>query len=302
MSLAPLLLLATLSTRPSQFASAFTSPSTSAPATLTHRQCEVTSSALFAEDSGGFDTAAEAATPAVDADDDGLTAQERVLRALGREPESDEDRVARIAARVTLEEEARTKTRTNMAVAVLAVAAAVFNYGWKVTHPVTAVGLLAEMQAASDPLTVVGRNGRPTVIDFWAPWCENCRFSAPTLRSIEKEYGGKVNFAMINADDPDSWPVIEKFGVDAIPHLAMISKEGDVETALIGPIPRSVLRADIDALLEGQERVQPKVLIGGETEEGGGDVEEGRGGERKPLPYIMYDAFRSRPAERRVQF
>ena len=51
---------------------------------------------------------------------------------------------------------------------------------------------------------------------------------------------------MINGDEAQAWPYIEAFRVDAIPHLALVSKEGDVETALIGPIPKSVLEADLE--------------------------------------------------------
>ena len=77
-------------------------------------------------------------------------------------------------------------------------------------------------------------------------WCENCKLMAPTLLQIEEEYKDKVNFVMVNGDKRDAWPLIEAFGVDAIPHLALVSSEGDVETALIGPIPKRVLRADLD--------------------------------------------------------
>ena len=69
---------------------------------------------------------------------------------------------------------------------------------------------------------------------------------APTLVQVEEEYKDKVNFVMVNGDARDAWPLIEAFGVDAIPHMALVSSEGDVETALIGPIPKRILEADLD--------------------------------------------------------
>ena len=183
-------------------------------------------------------------------EDDGLTAQERILRSAGLSPESSEERFARLQRRIEAEEKLKAEKRINIVVAVLAFIAALLNYAWNFTHPVTPVQVLAEMQSTSAPLNVIGKNGKPTVVDFWAPWCENCKMSAPTLQAIEKEYEGKVNFVMVNADAGSAWSLVERFGVDAIPHLAMISAEGDVETALIGPIPRGVLRAYIDALLD----------------------------------------------------
>ena len=69
---------------------------------------------------------------------------------------------------------------------------------------------------------------------------------APTLYQVEGAYKDKVNFVMVNGDAREAWPLIEAFGVDAIPHMALVSSEGDVETALIGPIPKRILEADLD--------------------------------------------------------
>ncbi|KAL7526987.1 hypothetical protein ACHAWF_001994 [Thalassiosira exigua] len=173
----------------------------------------------------------------------------------------------------------------NVAVAVASFAVAVFNYGWQFTHPVTAVEILQTMEKQSSPLTAIGNNGKPTVIDFWAPWCSNCKVTAPTLQAVEQEYGDRVNFIMVNGDDGRNWPLIQLFGVDAIPHLAFVSGEGDVETALIGPIPRTVLRADIDALLSERKDCEVEVPVC-----------------RDELPYKMFDAFGNRPDSRRINF
>jgi thiol-disulfide isomerase/thioredoxin len=172
----------------------------------------------------------------------------------------------------------------NIAVATASFVYAIFNYGWQLTHPVTAVEILATMQSQSAPLTAIGNNGKPTVIDFWAPWCENCKVAAPTLKAVEEEYGDQVNFIMVNGDDAANWPLIELFGVDAIPHLALVNGKGDVETALIGPMSRNVLRADINALLTDREDCEVVPVCHDE------------------LPYIMYDAFGNRPDSRRINF
>lgn len=58
----------------------------------------------------------------------------------------------------------------NIGVAILSVALAVGNYAYQWTHPVTPIQLLVNMERSSAPLSDIGKNSKPTVIDFWAPW------------------------------------------------------------------------------------------------------------------------------------
>lgn len=62
------------------------------------------------------------------------------------------------------------RRRRNLAVAVVSVALAVMNYAWQWTHPLGPIQLLYAMEQNSAPVTAIGTNGKPTVIDFWAPW------------------------------------------------------------------------------------------------------------------------------------
>lgn len=113
-------------------------------------------------------------------------------------------------------------------------------------------------------------------------WCENCKLIAPTLRQVEEEYKDRVNFVMVDGDKAESWPYIEAFGVDAIPHLALVSADGDVETALIGPVPKHVLEEDLEVLLSNAKSNSQQP--------------------RQSLPYRMLDVFAGNPAGRRVHF
>lgn len=218
-----------------------------------------------------------------------LSIQDEILqKALNIQPETSEEKSIREEKQLAIKmKQAQTKTR-NIVIALLSFFSAIANYVYQFTHPITDVQLLYAMSQSSVPLTEIGNNGKPTVVDFWAPWCENCKRSAPTLAAIEKEYGDSVNFVMVNGDEAKNWPLIERFRVDAIPHLALVSKEGFVETALIGPIPRSVLRADLDFLID-------------EVEDHSGD-DQSKVLAKPALPYTMFDAFQSQENMRKVSF
>jgi thioredoxin-like negative regulator of GroEL len=95
---------------------------------------------------------------------------------------------------------------------------------------------------------------------------------APTLKQIKAEYGSSVNFVMINGDKAEAWPMIEAFGVDAIPHLALVEAGGTVDTALIGPVPKQWLERDLDVLIANAKKMDTaKQLQLQELQLGGGD-------------------------------
>jgi thiol-disulfide isomerase/thioredoxin len=210
-----------------------------------------------------------------------MSAQERVLRKAGLWDEDEEGKSHQEAKEITptASQALEEQRGRNLQVAIISVVLAITSFFWEYTHPVTNVQLLMSMQQSSVPACTIGTNGKPSVVDFWAPWCENCKLSAPTLHKVEEEYRDRVNFIMVNGDQAAAWPYIEAFGVDAIPHLALVNADGDVETALIGPTPKSVLEADLDVLIDNAD-----------------------GGPKRPLPYVMLDVFANNPEKRRMHF
>lgn len=178
----------------------------------------------------------------------------------------------------------------NTIVAVLSVAFALAHFVWQYLHPVEPIQILYQLQQSSADISVIGKNGKPTIVDFWAPWCENCKLSAATLRNLEAQYGKDVNFVLINGDLAANGEYVDALGVDAIPHMAFISYDGVVETALIGPVPSRVAVADIEALLVNQRNHAAAISTSAESRH----VE---------LPFQMLDVFAGRPeSARRIQF
>jgi thioredoxin 1 len=91
--------------------------------------------------------------------------------------------------------------------------------------------------------TVVLKGDKPTLVDFWAPWCGPCRAIGPVLEEIAKEYGERINVVKVNVDDNPKTSL--QYDVQCIPTLLLI-KDGQVRESQVGMIPRGQLTALID--------------------------------------------------------
>jgi thiol-disulfide isomerase/thioredoxin len=141
-----------------------------------------------------------------------------------------------------------SQRRRNVALALVAPLAAASVYFAQRANPVNPVALLATLEARSPPLPEALASGRPTVVEFYAPWCISCKESAPGMLRLVKQYDG-VNFVVLNGEDAANAALIQLFGVDGIPHVAMIGADRKLKGTLIGSIPEAVLERSLQALL-----------------------------------------------------
>ncbi len=87
---------------------------------------------------------------------------------------------------------------------------------------------------------------KPSLVDFWAPWCGPCKMMAPIIEEVAKDYSGKAKICKLNTDDARDSAM--EFGISAIPTLILF-KGGQVQKKWVGLTSKKELASAIDELL-----------------------------------------------------
>lgn len=121
---------------------------------------------------------------------------------------------------------------------------------------------LKDLTASALPYEEALSNGKPTVVEFYADWCEVCRELAPDVYKIEQQYKDKVNFVMLNVDNTKWEQELDEFGVEGIPHFAFLDREGNEEGNVVGRLPRQYLVENVNALAAGKQSIPYARAVG----------------------------------------
>ena len=117
----------------------------------------------------------------------------------------------------------------------------------------------ATVEANSVPFESALSNGRPTVLEFYANYCEVCRELLPQVYEAEEMYHDKVNFVMLNVENSKWAPELLDYNVNGIPHFVFLDGSGVPQAAAVGKLPREVLQGNVDALANGVRLPYAKV-------------------------------------------
>ena len=111
------------------------------------------------------------------------------------------------------------------------------------------------------PLDVIARksllpeialnNGRPTIIEFYADWCEVCKEMAPSILSLEKENEGRIDLVLLNVENPKWNDLLDKYEVNGVPQFNFFDSNGVLKGSSLGFRTTKQLDQLFSALLEG---------------------------------------------------
>lgn len=90
----------------------------------------------------------------------------------------------------------------------------------------------------------------PAIIDFYADWCAPCKIVAPILEELKQEYGDKLDIFKVNTEEQGELSSV--FGIQSIPSLLFIPKEGQPQMAM-GALPKETFKQAISEVLSVNE-------------------------------------------------
>ena len=111
---------------------------------------------------------------------------------------------------------------------------------------------LERLARRSPDLAVALADGRPTLVEFYADWCEACRAMAPAMDQLEQRHRGALDVVLLNVDNPRWQGELERYEVNGIPQLELFDAAGQPVGRSIGARSGDELERLTSALLDSQ--------------------------------------------------
>ncbi len=138
--------------------------------------------------------------------------------------------------------------------AVIAIVAVVLSITLVISSQTSLNDQSLEVQSKnSTPLEIAVNNGKPTLMEFYANWCNSCQAMAGDLAQLKQEYKEQVNFVMLNVDNSKWLPEVINYHVDGIPHFIFLNDTGNAIAESIGEQPLPIFQKNLQALVKSEK-------------------------------------------------
>lgn len=128
---------------------------------------------------------------------------------------------------------------------VLAVVLFLLRNGLSVESP------MDQLARRSLPPEIALSNQKPTMLEFYADWCEACREMAPAMLETERRTSGQLDVVLVNIDNPQWQDLIDRYEVNGIPQLNLFGADGQLRGRSLGVRTPEQLEALSTALING---------------------------------------------------
>ncbi len=106
------------------------------------------------------------------------------------------------------------------------------------------------------------KNGRPTILEFYADWCEVCQEMSPSMYHLKRDFQDQINLVLLNVDNNEWQDFIDKYDVNGIPQLNLFDADGKMIGKSIGLKSEDQINQLVYSLLHSQKL--PNLDLGNE--------------------------------------
>ena len=114
--------------------------------------------------------------------------------------------------------------------------------------PLSGLVTLKTMAAEATPYEVALSNQKPTLIEFYADWCTTCQSMSATVDALHTEYGERINFVMLDIDDPQWAKEVEAFSASGVPQFTLLDSDHQSVHTWVGKVPKPVFQTAFSQL------------------------------------------------------
>lgn len=93
---------------------------------------------------------------------------------------------------------------------------------------------------------------RPVLLEIYSNYCVGCLRAEPIVDSLQAEWGDAVKVVRLNINEPRSSELATRFNFQFTPTFILFTPDGEEVWRQVGGIDAAAVRAQVDALIQGQ--------------------------------------------------